>query len=130
MHNIVKCYRCGKEYDPKDHKEIISCSHCHQQMKINERSQKRFRIVRYGFVLTICLAIAFTMSVTVGTNYLSLLVMLGIAMLLANVADKWCLKLTDLIFGLEYEEYHPVKISNKDRIKMENQKKKKGLFKK
>lgn len=130
MKETIKCYRCGKEYDRKDLKEIISCSHCHKQMKINEKSQKRFRIVRYMFVLAVCLVIAFGMNMATGNNYLGLLVTLGIAMLLANFSDRWCLKLTDVLFGLEYEEYTPVKISNKDRIKMENQKKKKELFKK
>ena len=55
---------------------------------------------------------------------------LCVAMLLAYVADDWCLRMTDMIFGLEYEEYHPVKMSNKDRIRMENQNKKKGFFRK
>jgi hypothetical protein len=92
-------------------------------MKINEKSQKRFRIVRYMFVLAVCLVIAFCMNMATGNNYLALLVTLGIAMLLASFSDSWCFKLTDVLFGLEYEEYTPVKISNKDRIKMENQKK-------
>lgn len=130
MKNTVRCYHCGNEYSDKEVKEIISCGHCHKQMKINEKSEKRFRIVRYLFVLTICLVIAFCMNMATGNNFIGLLITLGIAMLLANSSDKWCLKLTDMVFGLEYEEYTPVKISNKDRIKMENQKKKKGLFKK
>lgn len=130
MKETIKCYRCGKEYDRKDLKEIISCAHCHKQMKINEKSQKRFRIVRYMFVLAVCLVIAFCMNMATGNNYLALLVTLGIAMLLASFSDSWCFKLTDVLFGLEYEEYTPVKVSNKDRIKMENQKKKKGLFRK
>ena len=130
MKETVKCYRCGKEYDRKDLKETISCSHCHKQMKITDKTGKRFRMMRYLFVLAICLIIAFCMNMATGNNYLALLVTLCIAMLLANYADKWCLKLTDMIFGLEYEEYEPVKISNKDRLKMEAQKKKKGLFRK
>lgn len=128
MKEIIRCYRCGKEYDRKDLKEIISCGHCHKQMKINEKSEKRFKIVRYMFVLSICLVIAFFMNMATGNNLLGLLITLAIAMIMANSSDKWCLKLTDMIFGLQYEEYTPVKISNKDRIKMENQNKKKGLF--
>ena len=51
MKNTVKCYRCGKEYDHKLVKEFISCSHCHQQMKIDEKSEKRYSFMRYVFVL-------------------------------------------------------------------------------
>ena len=129
MKEMIKCYHCGKEYDRKDLKEIISCSHCHKQMKITEKSAKHFRMTRYLFVLAVCLVIAFAMNLATGNNYLSLLATLCIAMVLANYADNICFKLTDRIFSLEYEEYSPVKISNKDRIKMKNQKKKKGLFK-
>ena len=130
MKEKVKCYRCGKEYDGQDVKTIISCSHCHQQMKITEKSEKRYRLMRYLFVLCICLVIAFCMTGVTANNYIALFVTLCVAMLLANFADDWCLKLTDMFFGLEYEEYHPVRMSNKDRIRMESQNKKKGLFRK
>jgi len=58
------------------------------------------------------------------------LVIMSVAMIIANYSDRWCLMLTDKIFGLEYEEYHEVKISNKDRLKQEAARKKnrKGLF--
>ena len=99
MKNNIKCYQCGKEYDieTKNVKEIISCGHCHKQMRIDDRSKKKFRLVRYLFVLLIC------------------------------YADKWCLILTDMIFGLTYEKYEPVKMTKKEIRKSRTQKK--GLFK-
>ena len=130
MKKTVKCYRCGKEYDSKDRKEMISCSHCHQQMKITAKTESHFRFMRYLFVLAVCLAIAFAINLFTNNNYLALIATMAVAMLMANFADSWCLKLTEMIFGLEYEEYHTVKMSNKDRIRMEGQKKKKGLFRK
>ncbi len=111
-------------------KETISCSHCHQQMKISEKSQKHFRIVRYLFVLGICLLLAFSMNLVSTKNYIVFLATLVVAMMIASVSDRWCLILTEWIFRLEYEDYHPEKISNKDRIKAESRNKKKGLFKK
>lgn len=129
MKKTLKCARCGKEFDERvvGSKEIISCDHCHLQMKIDEKSQKRFRMVRYFFVLLVCIIIAFGMSMATTSSYIILLGVMSIALLIANFSDSWCLKLTNLIFGLTYEEYHPVKISNKDRLKQEY-KKKKGLF--
>ena len=75
MKSVVKCYRCGKEYDEayKKVKEVISCSHCHQQMKFTKKTQTRFQIVRYLFVLSICIVIAFGMNLVSKDNYLILL---------------------------------------------------------
>ena len=119
MKSVVKCYRCGKEYDlnSKNIKEIISCSHCHQQMRFTEKTRKHFRLVRYFFVLFICLFLAFGMSLVTQNNYIVLLVMMGVAMIIALYSDKWCMVLTDRIFGLNYEEYHPEKISKKQQRK-------------
>lgn len=130
MKKPVKCYQCGKQYELKasEAKEIISCSHCHKQMHIDEASKKKFRLVRYLFVLVICLLIALGMNMVTNNNYTILLVTLMIAMIFANYSDKWCLILTDMIFGLSYEEYVPVKYSKKEIRKMRSQKKK-GLFK-
>lgn len=132
MEKILKCARCGKELDKKKIgiKEIISCDHCHLQMKISEASQKKFRIVRYMFVLLVCLVISLGMSFMTTNTLLILLVIMSVAMIIANYSDRWCLMLTDKIFGLEYEEYHEVNISNKDRLKQEAARKKnrKGLF--
>lgn len=125
MKSVVKCYRCGKEYDldSKNIKEIISCSHCHQQMRFTEKTRKHFRLVRYFFVLFICIGLAFGMSLVTKNNYVVLLTLMGVAMLIANFADKWCMLLTDMIFGLQYEEYHPEKISKKQQRKEKSTKK-------
>ena len=132
MKSVVKCYRCGKEYDlnSRNIKEIISCSHCHQQMRFTEKTRKHFHVVRYFFVLIICIALAFGMSLVTKNNYIMLLAMMGIAMLIAGVSDNWCMLLTDRIFGLQYEEYHEEKISKKQQRKERETKKKKGLFSK
>ncbi len=129
MKSVVKCYRCGKEYDldNRNIKEIISCSHCHQQMKFTEKTRKRFRLVRYFFVLLICLMLAFGMSLVTQNNYIVLLVMMFAAMGIAGFSDRWCMVLTDRIFSLEYEEYHPEKPSKK-QLRKERSTKKKGLF--
>ena len=55
--------------------------------------------------------------------------MMGVAMVIANFSDNWCMLLTDRIFGLQYEEYHLEKISKKQQRKERNTKKK-GLFSK
>ena len=129
MKNNIKCYQCGKEYDieTKNVKEIISCGHCHKQMRIDDRSKKKFRLVSYLFVLLICLAIALSMNQATNNSLMILMVTLMIAMIFANYADKWCLILTDMIFGLTYEKYEPVKMTKKEIRKSRTQKK--GLFK-
>ena len=131
MKSVVKCYRCGKEYDEayKKVKEVISCSHCHQQMKFTKKTQTRFQIVRYLFVLSICIIIAFGMNLVSKDNYLILLATLATAMGVSLYADQLCLNLTGAIFGLEYEEYHEEKKTKKE-IRKERNKPKKGLFRK
>lgn len=131
MKNTVKCYRCGKEYDQayKKVREVISCSHCHQQMKFTKKTQTHFQIVRYLFVLVICIIIAFVISLVSNDNYLVLLATLAVAMGVSLYADQFCLNLTGAIFGLEYEEYHEEKKTKKE-IRKERSKPKKGLFRK
>ncbi len=131
MKKTVKCYRCGKEYDldPRKVKEIISCSHCHQQMKFTKKTATRFQIVRYLFVLSVCVVIAFGMNMVSKDNYLILLGTLAVAMGVSLYSDQLCLNLTGLIFGLEYEEYHEEKKTKKE-IRKERSKPKKGLFQK
>lgn len=129
MTKTVRCARCGKELvlEGKQIKETVACDHCHQQMRIDERSQKRFKAVRYFFVLAICIIIAVGMRFITQNNYLTLLVMLSMGLVLANSADRLCLLLTEMVFHLEYEAYTPVKLSNKDKLKQEKSRKK-GLF--
>ena len=131
MKNTVKCYRCGKEYDlnPRKVKEVISYSHCHQQMKFTKKTATRFQIVRYLFVLVICIIIAFGINLVSNDNYLVLLATLAVAMGVSLYADQLCLNLTGMIFGLEYEEYHEEKKTKKE-IRKERSKPKKGLFRK
>ena len=131
MTKTVKCARCGKELvlEGKQIQETVSCDHCHLQMRISEKSQKQFRNVRYFFVFLICIIISLGMHAFTQNNYLILLVMLGIVLLLSNYSDHWCLLLTDKIFSLKYEEYHPVELTKKEKRKQNQQKKqKKGLF--
>ena len=129
MTKTVRCARCGKElvFEGKQIQEAGSCDHCHQQMRINEKSQKRFRTVRYFFVLSFCIIIAVGMRFFTQNNYLVLLVMLSMGLVLANFADHLCLLLTEKMFHLEYEAHQPVKLSNKDKLKQDRNKKK-GLF--
>jgi len=129
MKETVKCSRCGKEFDFRGKKvsEMISCDHCHLQMKISEKTQKHFKLVRYLFLFGVCLVIAFGMNAVTQNNYLLLLATLFVAMFLSSFADHLCLYLTDKIFGLQYEAYQPVKISKKEKRK-QNTEKKKGLF--
>ena len=132
MGSMIKCYRCGKQYDLgyKNIKEIISCDHCHQQMKISDKSLKKVRLIRYVLVLILCLIIAYFMSdFSNNSKLLLLLITLSFAMLLAQFIDRICLYLADTIFHLQYEEYHPVKKSKKEIRKEKNNSKRKGLFK-
>lgn len=131
MTKIVKCARCGKEmhFTGKQIQETVACDHCHQQMKISEKSGKRFRTVRYFFMLLVCIIIALGMHSVTQNNYLILLAMLSVVLLLANFSDHWCLLLTEKIFHLEYEAYQPVELSKKEKRKqIQKKKQKKGLF--
>lgn len=127
MKNEIKCYKCGKihEIAYKDLKETISCSHCHQQMRINERSEKKYKLVRYIFIFVICLFLAFLLNIFSVNYFLMLFVILSLMLVFAQYADKVCLILTDMIFGLQYEEYHPVVKSKKEIRKERDAKDKK-----
>ncbi|MBO7676950.1 MAG: hypothetical protein J6S49_05510 [Erysipelotrichaceae bacterium] len=129
MREAVKCYRCGKEFDlsGKNLKEIISCGHCHHTMKISEKSEKRYKIVRYLFMLAIGLVLALGLSFATQGTCLILIAVMSVAMLVASYADHFCLMLTDKIFGLEYEEYHEKQYTKKE-IRKQRANKKKGLF--
>ena len=126
MKNNVKCYRCGKEYEftYKNVSEIISCSHCHQQMCFTKETKKHLKLIRYIFVFLICLAIAFGMSRVSKNDYVVMLGTMMVAMLIALYSDRICMYLTMKIFGLEYEEYHPEKKTKKEIRKERNQPKK------
>ena len=127
MKNQVKCYRCGKIYDLKASqvREIISCDHCHQKMKISAKTEKRFRIMRYLVIFLFCLLLAFLMNILSVSNYFAIIIILFLALLLADYADHACLLLTDFFFGLEYEEYHEVKKTKKEIRKEREAKEKK-----
>ena len=131
MKNNVKCYRCGKEYEftYKNVSEIISCSHCHQQMCFTKETKKHLKLIRYIFVFLICLAIAFGMRREKKNDYVVMLATMMVAMLIALYSDQLCMYLTMKIFGLEYEEYHPEKKTKKE-IRKERNQPKKGLFRK
>lgn len=131
MKNNIKCYRCGREYEftYKNVSEIISCSHCHQQMRFTTETQKHLKLIRYIFVFLICLAIAFGMSRVSKNDYVVMLGTMMVAMLIALYSDRICMYLTMKIFGLEYEEYHPEKKTKKE-IRKERNQPKKGLFRK
>ena len=98
-------------------------------MKFTKKTQTRFQIVRYLFVLAICIVIAFVINLVSNDNYLVLLATLAVAMGVSLYADQFCLNLTGAIFGLEYEEYHEEKKTKKE-IRKERSKPKKGLFRK
>ena len=105
MTKIIKCSRCGNDIKIEKTKQIVSCGHCNLKMKIDLKSQKRFKLVRYLFMLIICILIALGMNLVSKNNYVILLFTLMAALLLANYADRLCLILTDVIFGLTYEKY-------------------------
>lgn len=135
MKKEINCYRCGKTYDLnyKNVSEIISCSHCHQQMKVNKKSEGRIRLMRYLFVFLICLIFAGGTYYLIDDKLLVLVIVLTAGLLLANIADKVCIVLTYWLFGLEYEEYHEEKKTKKEIRKEnidKNKKKEKNFFKK
>ena len=131
MKNHIKCYHCGKERELgyKEIREVLSCDHCHQKMRIDQKTQKHFRIMRYLFVLVICLVIAFCMSRASASSYLVLLAVMSAALILSLYSDRLCLILTAMTFGVHYEEYHPAVKTNKE-LRKERKQPKKGLFRK
>lgn len=134
MKKEIKCYRCGKVYDlsVKNVEEVISCGHCHQQMRINKKASRRLIILRYLIMFLICLLIVVVLNKFTDNMILPMFISLLVMMLIANYIDPFCLKIVYLIFGLEYEEYHEIKKSKKEIRKeniKKNKKKNKSLFK-
>lgn len=107
MNKEVKCYKCGTTIPLKfkTMSVIISCPHCHKQMTYNLSTYKKLRIIRYFVVLFIALLLIFGMREFDKGNYLLLIVLISVSLSLAFVADRICLYLCNLIFGLQYEQY-------------------------
>ena len=126
----LRCSRCGNviKTDSKA-KEVVSCGHCNLKMKIDDNSQKKYRLIRYLFMLMVCIILAFGMGMVAKSNYLVLIVTMSFALLFANYADKLCLNLTDKIFGLTYSEYFPEKIKKEEKERRKEKQKQKNIRK-
>ncbi len=133
MKKEVKCYRCGKVYDlsRKNIQETISCSHCHQQMHIDTKTERRCRIMRYLLIAFISLAVVYGSNVLTNNSLLVMFTAFILAILIGTYSERLCLLIVNLIFGLNYVEYHEIQKSKKELRKERLQKnKKKGLFNK
>ena len=125
----VRCYHCGKIYDlNKDTiAEVISCSHCHRSMKLDKRSDRRYNAVRYFIVLFVCMNIVVLLMYLLKNTTLVMIASFGCAVLLTSFTEKFCLRLTNSLFGLTYEEYHPEEIEKLEREQDREKEKKKRL---
>lgn len=133
MKKEVKCYRCGKVYDlsRKNIQETISCSHCHQQMHIDIKTDRRCRIMRYLLIGFISLVVVYGFSLLTSNSMLVVFMAFVFAILIGTYSERLCLLIVNLIFGLNYVEYHEIQKSKKELRKERLQKnKKKGFFNK
>ncbi len=107
MQKEIKCYKCGTNIplNYKNMSSIITCPHCKKKMTYDINTYKKLRITRYFVVLLVALMLIFGMNQFDNGNYVLLFVLVSVALALAFVADKACLYLCNLIFGLKYEEY-------------------------
>ena len=121
MNKEISCYRCGKKQTLtyKTLAESIHCDHCHSSMRLSDKSNRRYKAVRYAFVFIVCLVLAFGISMFEKRNYVVLMLVFVATMALATFSDHLCLGLTWLMFGLEYEEDHP-----EERAKLRKQQEK------
>ncbi len=105
-----KCYHCGKEYPAFTYKtvsEVISCSHCHKSMRIDKATNRKYQTVRFVLVMLFCFVIMSIMALISTNIMLNFAVVMIAAVLLAGESDRICLFVTNKLFGLSYEEYHP-----------------------
>lgn len=103
----IKCYKCGTKIplNFKNMSAIIECPHCKKKMTYGLSTYRRLKIIRYFVVLLIGLMLIYGMSQFDKGNYALLIILISISISLAFIADKACLWLCSLIFGLQYEEY-------------------------
>lgn len=107
MQKEISCYKCGTKIplNFKSMSAVLICPHCKKKMTYNLATYKRLKIVRYFVVLLIGLMLIFGMNQFDKGNYAILIILISISISLAFVADRLCLWLCSLIFGLQYEEY-------------------------
>lgn len=107
MHKEINCYKCGTKIplNYKNMRAIIECPHCKKKMVYDVTTYKRLKIIRYFVVLLIGLMLIIGMNQFDKGNYALLIILISISISLAFVADRVCLWLCNLIFGLQYEEY-------------------------
>lgn len=104
----AKCCRCGKKADLKfsELKERWECSHCHLLMIISDSTKRRLKLVRSLFVSVIVITIFIGMKLAESGNYILLTLALVFSMALAVYAERICLGLTSMFFGLTHEAFH------------------------
>ena len=107
MHKEISCYKCGTKIplNYKNMSAIIECPHCKKKMVYDVTTYKRLKIIRYFVVLLIGLMLIIGMNQFDKGNYALLIILISFSISLAFVADRVCLWLCNLIFGLQYEEY-------------------------
>lgn len=125
----VNCFRCNTQIDlsSKNISNNIKCPHCNLLMRHNYKTLRKIKYVRYLFVLLICFALAYCMnSFSTDKNTLPIfLLVLALAFATAMIAERVCIWITWVLFGLEYEIYDVKKEEQIRKQKEKEERKKK-----
>ena len=109
--NLVKCPRCGIEYNVSlsNVYKGVTCPHCNKKMTMDDKTKKRLKYTRYIFVLLVSITTMYPLvKLTEDLDGISLFIVMGmlaIVFALAQVADKVCGFLLYHTFGFSYVEY-------------------------
>lgn len=119
MKNEVKCYRCGTQINltSKTLGEEITCPHCQGKMTLDKKSNRWYKVYRYGF--SILLSLILVMLLFLFTTNLIILVMacILISFFISSVSDKVGLWLAFKTVGLSYEHVQTEKELRKQNKK-------------
>ena len=121
--NIVTCPRCGTQYELTIDKVFkgVTCPHCNKKMMMDNKTKKRLKLIRYVFVLVICLIVMLpTKSVLEKSEALGILVVVGLLALmytLSQFADRICGRILFHTFGFNYVEHVDIPVQEKKKEK-------------
>lgn len=113
----VKCYRCGNPIalDYRATGSTIHCRHCHGVMAITKKTENHFQFVKYLILMLMVILLVVGLGLLDVSYTALMLICIGATMLMTLYGDHFCLWVTNLLFGLDYVEYHPEQVAAREK---------------
>ncbi len=119
MKNEVKCFRCGTpiELTSKTIGEEIACPHCQGKMTLDKKSNRWYKVYRYGFSILLSLVLVMLLFLVTTNLIILVLACILISFFISSTSDKIGLWLAFKTVGLSYEH-----VKTEKELRKENKK--------